>query len=104
MEFKDIGEGVVTHQKKYAKDILKRFMISNYNADATPFETGAKMRKKTNDEFISPTLYKQIIGSLRYLCNNRPYICQSVKLLSRFMEKPKECHFTAVKRVLRYIK
>jgi hypothetical protein len=29
MEFKDTGEGVVTHQKKYAKDILKRFMMSN---------------------------------------------------------------------------
>lgn len=104
MEFKDTGEGVVTHQKKYAKDIFKRFMMSNCNAVATPFETGLKLRKETNDEFVSATLYKQIIGPLRYLCNNRPYIYQSVGLLSRFMEKPKKCHFTAIKRVLRYIK
>lgn len=30
--------------------------------------------------------------------------CQSVKLLSKFKEKPQECHLTAVRRVLRYIK
>ena len=104
MEFKDTSEGVFLHQKKYAQDILKRFKMSNCNAAATPLETGAKLKKETDDKFVSATLYKQIIGSLRYLCNTRPDICQSVGLLSRFMEKPQECHLTAVKRVLRYIK
>lgn len=33
-----------------------------------------------------------------------PDICQPVELLSRFIEKPQECHLTTVKRVLRYIK
>ncbi|XP_050883926.1 secreted RxLR effector protein 161-like [Lathyrus oleraceus] len=78
--------------------------MSNYNAAATPLETGAKLKKETYDKFLSVTLYKQIIGSLRYLCNARPNICQSVELLNRIMEKPQECHFTAVKRVMRYIK
>lgn len=36
--------------------------------------------------------------------NNIPDICQSVGLLSRFMEKPQESHLKAVKRVLQYIK
>lgn len=79
------------------------FKMSTCNAVATPLETRAKL-KETDDEFVSATLYKQIIGSLRYLCNIKPYICQSVGLLSRFMEKPQECHLSAVKRVLRYIK
>ncbi|XP_050916791.1 secreted RxLR effector protein 161-like [Lathyrus oleraceus] len=78
--------------------------MGNCNAAVMQLETGAKLRKKTNNEFISATLYKQIIGSLRYLCNTKPVICQSVRLLSRFMEKPQECHLTAVKRVLRNIK
>lgn len=94
MEFKDIGEGVFLHQNKYAQDILKRFKMSNYNAVITPLETRAKLRKETNDELVSVTLYKQIIVSLRYLCNTRPDICESVGLLNIFMEKPQECHLT----------
>ncbi|XP_050875527.1 uncharacterized protein LOC127079150 [Lathyrus oleraceus] len=104
IEFKDTSEGVFLNQKKYFKDILKRFKMRNYNSVATSLETGAKLRKETNDEFLSVTLYKQISGSLKYIFNTRPDICQSVILLSRFIEKPQECHLTTVKRVLRYIK
>ncbi|XP_050919046.1 uncharacterized mitochondrial protein AtMg00810-like [Lathyrus oleraceus] len=104
VEFKDTSERVFLHQKKYAQDILKRFKMSNCNATATPLETGAKLKKDTNDKVVSETLYKQIIGSLRYLCNTKPDICQSVGLLSRFVEKPQECHLIIVKRMLRYIK
>lgn len=32
--------------------------MRNCNAAATPLETGAKLRKETNDEFASETLYK----------------------------------------------
>lgn len=92
------------HQAKYVQDILKRFKLSNYNAFVTQLETGEKLRKETNDEFVSEIMYKYIIGSLRYLCNTKPDICQSVGLLSMFMEKPQECHLKVVKRVLRYIK
>ncbi|XP_050890987.1 secreted RxLR effector protein 161-like [Lathyrus oleraceus] len=78
--------------------------MSNCNATPTPLETGAKLKKKINDKLASTIFYKQIIGSLMYLCNTKPKICQSIRLLSRFMEKPQECHLTTVKRVLRYIK
>lgn len=100
MEFKDTNERVFMRQINYARDILKRLKMRNCNATITLLETGAKLKKETNDEFVSATLYKQIIGSLRYLCNTIPDIYQSVGLLSRFMEKTEECHFIAFKRVL----
>lgn len=78
--------------------------MSNCNATTTPLEIGAKLRNDTKYEFVSAIMYKQIIGSLRYLYNTIPNICQSVGLLSNFMEKPQEFHLTVVKRVLRYIK
>lgn len=78
--------------------------MRNCNAASVPLEARAKLKNYTNDEFISATLYKQIIGSLRYLCNNRPNICQSVGMFSRLMEKLQEWHLTTVKSVLRYIK
>lgn len=78
--------------------------MRNCNATITPLKTGAKLRKETYDEFVSATMYKQIIGSLRYLCTTRPDIRQSVRLLRRFMEKPQECHLNTVKKMLRYLK
>lgn len=35
---------------------------------------------------------------------HQPNICQSVRLISRFLEKPRECHLIPAKRVLMYIK
>lgn len=104
VKFKDAREGVFLHQTKYARDILRRFKISNYNTPITPLENGAKLKKETNDEFVSVRLYKQIIGSLRYLYNTRHDICQSVRLLCRIMEKPQKCYLITIKRAVRYIK
>lgn len=41
--------------------------MNNYNAAGTPLDTGEKLKRETNNEFVNATLYKQIIGSLRYL-------------------------------------
>lgn len=78
--------------------------MSKCNAVVAPLEIGENLRKDINYEFISVTLYKQIIGSLRYLCDTRTYICQSVGLLNKFMVKLRECNFIAVNRVFRFIK
>lgn len=51
MEFKDTSERVFLHHRKYAQDILKTFNMSNCNAAVTPYETGEKLIKDTNDEF-----------------------------------------------------
>lgn len=76
LRLKDIVEGVFLHQKKYAQDILKRFKMSNCNSASRQLETREKLRKETNDEFVSATLYKQINGSLSYLCNIMLDICE----------------------------
>ena len=104
MEFKFTDRGVFLHQKKYAEDILKRFKMANCNPAITPMETGLKLSRESPGELVDATLYKQIIGSLRYLCNTRPDISHSVGLLSRFMEQPRSCHLLAVKRILRFIR
>ncbi|GAU51473.1 hypothetical protein TSUD_95880 [Trifolium subterraneum] len=104
MEFKHTKKDVFLHQKKYAEDILNRFKMVNCNTAITPMETGSKLSKSSTDELVDTTLYKQIIGSLRYLCNTRPDISHSVGLVSRFMEQPRLCHLIAAKRIMRYIK
>jgi len=49
-------------------------------------------------------MFRQLIGSLLCLTASRPDIMFSVCLCARFQAKPKESHYVAAKRVLKYLK
>ncbi|WVY95960.1 hypothetical protein V8G54_028111 [Vigna mungo] len=104
MEFSKTSVGLLMHQRKYVKDILSKFMMDKCNEAETPLEVGKKLRINAEEEGVDGTRYKQLVGSLRFLCNNHPYIMFGVGLLSRFMSNPKKSHMTAAKRMMRYIK
>jgi hypothetical protein len=53
---------------------------------------------------VDATLFKQVVGSLRFICNTRPDINYDVGSVSRFMSNPKTPHLIAAKRILRYLK
>ncbi|KAL0560587.1 hypothetical protein IC582_000996 [Cucumis melo] len=53
--------------------------------------------------FNDPSLYRRLVGSLQYLTFTRPDIAFSVNRVSQFMHKPTVIHFSAVKRILRYL-
>jgi len=65
---------------------------------------GLKLSKEDNNKDFDPNVYKSIVGSLMYLTATRPDIMHAVSLISRFMERPKQTHFQAAKRILRYVK
>ena len=104
IEFTEVAEGLVMHQMKYASDILKRFNMMNCNPSSSPAETNVKLLMNEEEEYVGPTLFKQIVGSLRYICNGRPDIAYAVGIISRFMSEPRVSHQLAAKRVMRYIK
>jgi hypothetical protein len=52
---------------------------------------------------VDATLYRHIVGSLRYLIHTRPDLTYVVRYVSRFLERPTEEHLQAVKKILRYI-
>ncbi|KAK2403406.1 putative mitochondrial protein [Trifolium repens] len=103
LEFTKTSSGVLLHQSKYVSDILKRFNMLNCNPANTPMETGSSLSSDDEGKDVNGTLYKQMIGNLRYACNSRPDVCHSVGIVSRFMQTPKLSHMQAVKRILRYI-
>ena len=86
------------------KEILEKFKISNCSLVNTPVATGMKLSREGNRDFINLTLFKSLVGSLRYLTIIRPDIVYGVRIVSRYMETPKESHWLAAKRILRYIK
>ncbi|KAM2192422.1 hypothetical protein ACFX1Q_028113 [Malus domestica] len=52
----------------------------------------------------NPTEYRSIVGGLQYLTWTRPDLAFAVNWLCQFMHSPREQHFQAAKRVLRFLK
>jgi len=103
IEVKQRQNGIFISQKKYMKEILEKFKMSNCNPVNTSIATGMKVSREGNGDFVYSTLFKSLVGSLRYLTIIRPDIVYGVGLVSRYMETPKESHWLAAKRILRYI-
>ena len=53
---------------------------------------------------VDATIYRQMIGSLMYPTNTRPYILFSMKTLSHFLTDPRHVHLIATKHILSYLK
>eukprot|EP00253_Pinus_taeda_P034533 PITA_34533 len=95
--------GVFISQDKYVKAVLKRFHMQNNKATVTSIVVGLKLTKEDSSKDFDPKLYKSIVGTLMYLTATRPDIMHVVSLISKFMERPKETHWQATKRILRYV-
>ncbi|KAG6500811.1 hypothetical protein ZIOFF_040666 [Zingiber officinale] len=91
-------------QEQYAKEILKRFRMDDCNPLNTPMDCGTKLSKSDEGKTVDPTHFKSLVGSLRYLTYTRPDILYGVGLVRKFMEEPKETHWKAGKRILRYVR
>ena len=70
---------------------------------ATPTASGFCLTDD-GEVFPNPSLYRTLIGSLKYLTYMRPNLAFVVNCLSQFLTAPKLQHWTACKRLLRYLK
>ena len=70
---------------------------------ATPLSTSSKLSITSGTPYSDPTRYRQIVGALQYLTFTRPDICYTVNKVCQFMHAPTEDHWSAVKRILRYL-
>eukprot|EP00253_Pinus_taeda_P025349 PITA_25349 len=96
--------GIFISQARYINEVLSRFNMQECKAAITPTVMGLKLSKEDISKDFDPSLYKSIVGSLMYLTATRPDIMFAVSLISTFMERPKEAHWQAEKRILRYVK
>jgi hypothetical protein len=104
MEFLKAKSGIVLHQKKYIGELLEKFEMNDCKVVNNPSETNSKLDACSDMEKVDSTMFRQMVGSLRYLCNSRPDICYSVSVISKFMHDPRKPHLVAAKRIFRYIK
>ena len=71
---------------------------------ATPIATNFLLDADEDGQPMDSTKYRGLIGSLLYLITSRPDIQFGVCLCARFQANPKESHFKATKRILKYLK
>ncbi|GJV27335.1 ribonuclease H-like domain-containing protein [Tanacetum coccineum] len=69
----------------------------------TPVNTESKLGDD-GDPVSDPTLYRSLAGSLQYLTFTRPDISFAVQQVCLYMHDHREPHFSALKRVLRYVR
>ncbi|GJR38141.1 ribonuclease H-like domain-containing protein [Tanacetum coccineum] len=94
--------GLFLSQKKYARQLLERAHMVNCNPSRTPVDTDSKLGPD-GVPVQDPTLYRSLAGGLQYLTFTRPDLSYAVQQVCLYMHDPREPHFAALKRILRYV-
>ncbi|XP_046472611.1 uncharacterized protein [Neodiprion pinetum] len=98
-------------QEKYIKETLAKFNMADCKPAVTPTDPNQKLTKdmspKNNEEIeeMSRIPYQEAIGSILYVAQGtRPDLSYAINTVSKFNNNPGKAHWSAVKRILRYLK
>jgi hypothetical protein len=100
---KQLKDIIFISQTKYMQDLLKKFGMKDTKPIKMSMQTNKHLDLNAGGTSIDQKVYRSMIGSLLYLCANRPGTMLSVCMCARFESDPKECHLVAVKRILWYL-
>uniref|UniRef100_A0AAV1THK6 Reverse transcriptase Ty1/copia-type domain-containing protein n=1 Tax=Peronospora matthiolae TaxID=2874970 RepID=A0AAV1THK6_9STRA len=104
IELVDESDGSVTMcQRRHVNDILKRFGMDECKATASPVDLSTRLVASSEAAKIDVP-FREAVGALMHFTTaTRPDIAHAVGYVSRFMENPQQEHWTAVKRIFRYL-
>ena len=104
IEVRQGKQSISLGQRVYTEKLLEHGGMAECKPCATPMEERLKLSKHSTAAKVDATCYRSIVGGLRYLTHTRSDITFVVRYVSRFMEDPREDHWSVVKRLLCYIK
>jgi histone deacetylase 1/2 len=106
IEVKKWSNGLVLAQEKYATDLLTKVGMLQCTPCPTPLSVNDKLSLTDGSPLGSEdsTNYRSIVGALQYLTLTRPDLSFSVNKVCQYLHAPTTTHWTAVKRILRYVK
>lgn len=105
IEVKKVPDGLVLSQGRYAADILTRCRMDKANSVDTPLSVSEKLRVTIGSKLgvEDATHYRSVAEALQYLTLTRPDISFSVNKVCQYLHAPTTTHWSAIKRILRYI-
>lgn len=93
-------------QKRYIRSIIAKHAAPEGRTVSTPLDPDVKLSRidEMGEELSHNREYQAAIGSLMYAAlGSRPDIMFAVTALSQYSQKPRQAHWTAVKRVFKYL-
>jgi len=78
--------------------------MSDCKPIATPVDLKSKLSVDIGDGVSDPTLYRSLARALQYLTFTRPDRSYDVDQICLYMHDPRQPHFQALCRTIRYIK
>ncbi|XP_018624004.1 uncharacterized mitochondrial protein AtMg00810-like [Nicotiana tomentosiformis] len=104
---------ILLTQRKYALQLISEVGLAGAKSISTPIELNQKLTTveynkhvgvNGDEELEDIGSYQKLIGKLLYLTITRPNLSFAVQVLSQFMQHPKQSHWDATLRVVRYVK
>jgi hypothetical protein len=105
IEVKKMSDGLLLSQSKYADGLLRKAGMLACKPMSTPMSTSEKLTARDSD-CLGPediTKYRSMVGGLQYLSLTRPDLSFAINKVCQYLQAPTVAHWTAVKRILRYI-
>lgn len=96
--------GVLLSQDKYNHDLLEKTNMLNAKDVHTPMSPNHTPSLHDGTSLTDATTYRSIVGGLQYLSLTWPDVAFVVNKLSQFMYRPTTQHWSAIKRLLRYLR
>ncbi|PNX91594.1 putative copia-type protein [Trifolium pratense] len=96
--------GLFLCQRKYALDIISESGLLGAKPVGFPLEQNHQLSLVGGQPISDPGRYRRLVGRLIYLSVTRPELSYSVHTLAQFMQNPKQEHWDAALRVVRYLK
>jgi histone deacetylase 1/2 len=106
LEVSRSSAGLSLTQHKYSLDLLRRAGMLECKHASTPMSATDRLSAFDGDLLTSDdaTEYRSIVGGLQYLTITRPDISYAVNRVCQYLHAPGTTHWSAVKRILRYIR
>ncbi|KAG7553171.1 Reverse transcriptase RNA-dependent DNA polymerase [Arabidopsis thaliana x Arabidopsis arenosa] len=97
-------EGIYLTQRKYTLDIISETGLMGAKPVNFPLDQNHKLAVSKSELLQDPERYRRLVGRLIYLAVTRPDLAYCVHILSQFMQVPRQDHWDAALRVVRYLK
>ena len=97
-------EGIFLSQRKYALEIIQETGMLGSKPVTFPMEQNHNLAADKSPFLMNPARYRRLPGRLIYLLFARLDLSYSVHLLSQFMQAPREAHWEAAMRIVRFLK